>query len=138
MDLKKLSPSLLILLGLACNRTPPTVGPCLSPPYDPSDGDVGPCLTPEEPSDADTTGGTEPEPGDEPDPPVGPCLEPPVEPPVSPCLTVGLVAMSAAPPVEPAAARAAGSRREALDRVLARATLPPDVAARLRGLADHD
>ena len=75
MDLKKLPPSLLAVLGLACARTPPTVGPCLSQPYDPSAGEVGPCLSPpaEDPAEP-----TEPEPEPtEPEPPVGPCLSPP-------------------------------------------------------------
>lgn len=122
MDLKKLSPSLLAVLGLACARTPATVGPCLSPPYDPSAGDVGPCLSPPvDPGDSGTTGEpTDPDPGDE--PPIGPCLSPPAPGPVSD--SPGLTSASAAEP--------AGSRLDALERVLARAALPPDVAERLR------
>ena len=125
MDLKKLPPSLLVVLGLACARTPPTVGPCLSQPYDPSAGDEGPCLSPpvDDTGDSGTTGEpTDPGPGDE--PPIGPCLSPP-----APDLAIdspGATASATAVP-EPA-----GSRRDALERVLARATLPPDVAERLR------
>lgn len=128
MDLKKLPPSLLAVLGLACARTPATVGPCLSQPYDPSAGEVGPCLSPpmEDPSDSGTTGEpTDPGPGDE--PPVGPCLSPPAPDPT--VASLGPTTTTTAAP-EPA-----GSRRDALERVLARATLPPDVAERLRGTA---
>jgi hypothetical protein len=114
MDLKKLSPSLLAVLGLACARTPPTVGPCLSPPYEPPVEDTG---------DSGTTGEpTDPGPVDE--PPIGPCLSPPApEPAID---SPGATASATAAP-EPA-----GSRRDALERVLARATLPADVAERLR------
>lgn len=131
MDLKKLSPSLLAVLGLACARTPPTVGPCLSQPYDPSAGEVGPCLSPpaEDGSDSSTTGEpTDPGPGDE--PPIGPCLSPPAPDPAND--SPG----SAARASDPGVAEPAGSRRDALERVLARATLPPDVAERLRRHTD--
>jgi hypothetical protein len=117
MDLKKLPPSLLVVLGLGCARTqPPTVGPCLSPPYDPSTQDAGPCLSP-----AQDTTPTDPDPDpDDADPDtdagdVPPCLSPP--------MPQATTATSSA---------TATSRREALDRVLARAALPADVAARLR------
>lgn len=131
MDLKKLSPSLLAVLGLACARTPPTVGPCLSPPYDPSAGEVGPCLSPpaEDGSDSGTTGEpTDPGPGDE--PPIGPCLSPPAPDPANDSPGATARASDAAVP-EPAS-----SRRDALERVLARAALPPDVAERLRRRTD--
>jgi hypothetical protein len=117
MDLRKLPPSLLVVLGLACSRTPPTVGPCLSPPYDPLIDDAGGCLSPPDDDELDTT-------GDE--PPVEPCLSP-VEPPPQDGGGASAAAAGAAPSV--------ASRREVLERVLARATLPPDVAARLRGTA---
>jgi hypothetical protein len=130
MDLKKLPPSLLIVLGLACTRTqPPTVGPCLSQPYDPTTEDPGPCLSPpEDPSTEDA----------------GPCLSPPEEPgaeDVGPCLSPeppsdgsSTSTISQAGDVHDLATTpaTAGSRRVALDRVLARGTLPPDVAERLR------
>lgn len=134
MDLKKLSPSLLAVLGLACARTPPTVGPCLSQPYDPSQGEVGPCLSPpaEDPGDSGTTGEptdpTDPGPGDE--PPIGPCLSPPAPDPAND--SAGTTARAS----DTAAPEPAGSRRDALARVLARATLPPDVAERLRRHTD--
>jgi hypothetical protein len=127
MDLKKLPPSLLVVLGLACTRSqPPTVGPCLSQPYDPSD--VGPCLSipvEPDPTDGGTTGTpTEPGPIEEPEPTVGPCLSPP-EP---------SAALSETTP----ASQPAATRHDALERVLARAALPPDVAARLRQRSDLD
>lgn len=110
MDLKKLPPSLLVVLGLGCARAQPaTVGPCLSPPYDPSTQDVGPCLSPPE----DTTE-TDPD-GTDPDADAGeapPCLSPPVP--------------------QATTTTASATRSEVLDRVLARAALPADVAARLR------
>lgn len=139
MDLKKLSPSMLVVLGLACSRTPPTVGPCLSQPYDPSAGDVGPCLSPPaDPGDPGTTGEpTEPTDPDAPDePPVGPCLSPPAP-------TGGIADASASTIMEalqePAASHEpAASRSVALERVLARATLPADVAERLRKRTDRE
>ncbi|MCX4247123.1 hypothetical protein [Paraliomyxa miuraensis] len=90
----------------------------MSPPYDPSTEDMGPCLSPpmEDPTDA----GEDPE--DE--PPVGPCLSPPAPgPDDAPSASAGVTV--AAPVV--------ATRREALERVLSRHTLPADVAARLRG-----
>ncbi len=119
MNLRKLPPSMLVVLGLSCTNKPPTVHPCLSQPYDPATEDVGPCLGMDEPDPTEDT--TEPEPDTDTEPPVGPCLSPPQP-----------QAMLDAQPAEPVATQAAGSRREALDRVLARATLPPDVAERLR------
>ena len=118
---------MLVVLGLACARSqPPTVGPCLSQPYDPSAGDPGdPGTTgePTEPPDPDT--GTEPDPGDE--PPMHPCLSP--MPPSQARDPLGAYVAERAPeaPREPAA-----SRGDAIERVLARATLPTDVAERLR------
>jgi hypothetical protein len=118
MNLKTLPPSVLVVLGLACSRTQPTVHPCLSQPYDPSTEDMGPCLSPpmEDPSD----------PGDDPedDPPVGPCLSLPAPGPDDAHDSTAGVTV-AAPVV--------ASRREALERVLSRDLLPADVAARLRG-----
>lgn len=125
MDLKKLPPSLLAVLGLACARTPPTVGPCLSQPYDPSAGEVGPCLSPpaEDPAEP-----TEPEPEPtEPEPPVGPCLSPP-----APSTSVSDASGSSVSLDVADAPEAPGTRRDALARVLDRGTLPPDVAERLR------
>ena len=111
---------MLVVLGLSCTRAqPPTVGPCLSQPYDPSAGDVGPCLSPPvDPTGDDTTGGTDT--GDE--PPIGPCLSPPAPGPEGPD----------APTPSPTPQTAAATRDDALERVLARATLPADVAERLR------
>lgn len=138
MDLKKLPPSMLVVLGLACARSqPPTVGPCLSQPYDPAT-DVGPCLSP--PADPGTTGEpTDPEPdtGDEPDPgsepPMHPCLSP--LPPGQANDSLG-VSMASGAPDAPAAP--AATRSDAIDRVLARATLPADVAERLRRRTDAE
>ena len=127
MNLRTLPPSMLVVLGLACSRTPPTVHPCLSQPYDPNPGDdVGPCLSPP----------VEPPPDDD----VGPCLSPPEEPPpddadVGPCLSPPRPQQASVEldVHEPSATPgAAGSRQDALERVLARATLPADVAERLR------
>lgn len=118
MNLKALSPSLLLVLGLGCSRTQPTVPPCLSPAYDPSTEDMGPCLSPpmEEPTEPDDT------PRDE--PPVGPCLSPPgLEPAGGSEVSTGVAV--AAPVV--------ATRHEALARVLSRDVLPADVIARLRG-----
>lgn len=127
MDLKKLPPSLLVVLGLAACRTSPTVEPCLSPPYDPRTEDPGACLSPPDPGtngDAADDGAADDGSADE--PPVGPCLSPPApHPEVAP--ESSAAATVAVPDV--------GTRREALERVLARATLPADVAARLRGTA---
>jgi hypothetical protein len=138
MDLKKLPPSLLVVLGLACTRAQPTVGPCLSQPYDPATEDVGPCLSP--PHDPSTEDPDPPPPEDPGD--VGPCLSPPEDPgDVGPCLSPqrpsdgsDTTTIAQAGDVHDLATTpaAAGSRRDALDRVLARATLPPDVAERLR------
>jgi hypothetical protein len=134
MDLKKLPPSMLVVLGLACTRSqPPTVGPCLSQPYDPSAGDVGPCLSPpEDPGDPGTTGeptdpdtGTEPDTGDE--PPMHPCLSPMPPGHANNPLSEPVTARAPEDPRAPAS-----SRDDAIERVLARATLPADVAERLR------
>jgi hypothetical protein len=130
MNLRKLPPSMLVVLGLSCTRTPPTVHPCLSQPYDPGTEDVGPCLGPaEEPRPEDS--GTPQEPTED---GVEPCLE------VPPCLSPPVPQHGASldPSQRSTTPDAAGSRREALDRVLARATLPPDVAQRLRGRSDLD
>jgi hypothetical protein len=189
MNLRKLPPSMLVVLGLSCTRTPPTVHPCLSQPYDPATEDVGPCLSPpDDVTEPDTTEDTtEPEPDDGTEPPVGPCLSPPqpqamldvqpdeptagggrpssslptdlsalsVEPylaesyrepkpgtsgkarprdrsTVNVCLSAGMSHTDSDARPEPAIAPVVTSRREALDRVLARAALPPDVAERLR------
>lgn len=118
MNLKTLPPSVVLVLGLGCSRTQPTVHPCLSPPYDPSTEDMGPCLSPpmEDPTD--------PGEGPEDEPPVGPCLSPPAPGPD------GVPDSSAGVTV---AAPVVATRREALERVLSRDVLPADVAARLRG-----
>ena len=118
MNLKTLPPSVVLMLGLGCSRAQPTVHPCLSPPYDPSTEDMGPCLSPpmEDPTD--------PGEGPEDEPPVGPCLSPPAPgPDDAPDSSAGVTV--AAPVI--------ATRREALERVLSRGTLPADVAARLRG-----
>ena len=134
MDLKRLPPSMLVVLGLACARSqPPTVGPCLSPPYDPSADEVGPCLSPpvEDSGDSGTTGEPgETDTGDE--PPVGPCLSPPAPP-----SSATEASASTTLAHEPADALAA-SRGEAIERLLARATLPADVAERLRRHTDGE
>ncbi len=126
MDLKKLPPSLLVVLGLACSRNPPTVGPCLSPPYDPA-----------------TEGEPPPDGGD---PPTGPCLGPPEEPgdpstdpPLGPCLSLPAPEPSPGPSPGPTAAASTvvapqvATRDDAIARVVERGALPPDVVARLRG-----
>jgi hypothetical protein len=142
MDLKKLPPSMLVVLGLACARSqPPTVGPCLSQPYDPAT-DVGPCLSPpEDPGDPGTTGepteppdpdtGTEPDTGDE--PPMHPCLSPIPPGQASDALGASMAARAPEAPSAPAA-----TRGDAIERVLARATLPADVAERLRRRTDTE
>ncbi len=137
-----------------------TVGPCLSPPLDSGSGadssSVGPCLSPPEEtftgtdtgtgsgsdtgtgtgtsSGSDTGTGTSSDTGtgsgsdtgtgsgSEGGSTVGPCLAPPPDAPTMPPLHDP----AASPPT------AASSYRDALERVLGRATLPPDVAARLR------
>lgn len=118
MNLKTLSPSLLLVLGLGCSRTQPTMHPCLSLPYEPSTDDPGPCLSPpvEEP--------TEPDDPPQDEPPVGPCLSPPAPEPAGGSEVSTGVAV-AAPVV--------ATRHEALARVLSRDVLPADVIARLRG-----
>ena len=177
MDLKKLPPAMLAVLGLGCVRaclTPAfetnetsssgvdtnTVGPCLSPPLDLGSAEdstsVGPCLSPPEEtttgsdsgsgsdtgtgsgsdtgtgsgsdtgsgsgSDTGTGSGSDTGSASEGGSTVGPCLAPPPDAPPMPPLHDS----AASPP------SAASSYRDALERVLARATLPPDVAARLR------
>jgi hypothetical protein len=126
MDLKKLPPSLLVVLGLACSRNPPTVGPCLSPPYDPATEGEGPPDSGDPP-----TGPEEPgeEPGDDPsddpsaDSPLGPCLSMPApEPSPGPTAATSTIV---APQV--------ATRDDAIARVVERGALPPDVVARLRG-----
>ena len=96
MDPRKLSPAVLLALGLhGCQCEEQHVGPCLSfvpadPPDDPPDPPIGPCLDtlpPEPPVGPCLT----PLPPDPPEPPIGPCLEPPLEPPEPrnhPCLSI--------------------------------------------------
>ena len=95
------------------------IGPCLSPPY--PDDVIGPCLSPPLPSDV-----------------MEPCLSPPLPGDVmEPCLSLPEPGESASsvPAAPPAAA---GSRAEAVLRVLARGGLPSDVAARLSVRRERD
>lgn len=152
MDLKKLPPSMLLVLGLACDSgngdstsDSSTVGPCLSPPVETSDGTtsatsggmdstMGPCLD-IDPTAAETgatagTMGTG-------EVSTGPCLTP------EPGSTgtdsgsgsgteggSGTTGGMEAPPSE--------SRAQALQRMLDRGALPSDVAARLRSKTTAD
>jgi len=152
MDLKKLPPSMVLMLGLACGDKEtlgpclspattddtgpsPTVGPCLD--VDPTvssvgETETGPCLstTGWEQTSTGTTGSTGA------DSTIGPCLSP--EPPTGTGTetdtgtgtggdtdTDGTTGMMGAEPSD--------SRAAALERVLSRNVLPADVAARLRG-----
>lgn len=142
MNLKKLSPSMLLTLGLACtdgkgsDETTTTVNACLSPPQETSET-MGPCLDIDPTTFPTTTGsGTESSGADS---TVGPCLG--QEPPETTGTdtgsgtgtgsdtgtdtdtdgTTGMMADERPP-----------TRAAALERVLERGTLPPDVAARLR------
>lgn len=151
MDLRKLPPSMLLTLGLACSDgkssdDTSTVNACLSPPEETTDVATGPCLDvdPTEvatgpcldvgpltgTTDTGTTGTT-----DGADSTFGPCLSP--EPPTGTGTDTGTGTgtggetdtdgttgmMNDAPP---------SSRAAAIERVLDRGTLPADVAARLR------
>jgi hypothetical protein len=168
MDLRKLSPSMLLTLGLACgdgkgSDDTTTVNACLSPP-DPTEVETGPCLdvgplittgdtTSVGPCLSDESGfpstGTSTGTGGS---TFGPCLSP--EPSTGtdtgtgtgsdtdtgtgtttgPCLVPAGAQLDDSPVARASAAIRPGidSRREALDRVLARGTLPSDVAERLR------
>ncbi len=165
MDLRKLSPSMLLTLGLACGDgkdsgdTTTTVNACLSPP-DPTEVETGPCL---DIGPLTTTSGNETT-------SVGPCLSDESSFPSTttssgsgsgsstdtgtgsgsdgtatgdstfgPCLSMeptgtgtetgtGTTGMMGDEPPP--------SRAAALERVLERGTLPPDVVARLRGHRD--
>lgn len=149
MDLKKLPSSMVLMLGLACTDQD-TLGPCLSPATtdDGSSPTVGPCLDvdPSVTSEVGTSGsgttsiGSTDTGSTGADSTVGPCLSPP-EPSTGTDTgtdtgtgtdtdtgtgtdtdgTTGM--MNDAPPP---------SRAAALERVLERGVLPPDVAARLR------
>lgn len=153
MDLRKLPPSMLLTLGLACGpgkgSDETTVDACLTPATtdEPSTGpgsdtdidtgpclDVGPCLSEDTGETTTGTTGT----GGSGDSTFGPCLSP--EPPTSTGTGSGSDSGSSsdtgsgsdsgttgAMEDEPAPSRAA-----ALERVLERGTLPADVAARLR------
>jgi hypothetical protein len=183
MNLRKLPPSMLLALGLACTTEEPgttssclstdsgvgssgttfgpgsngatstsgpststteisasaclDVGPCLfdiGTPPDMGGWSTGPCLEP--PADTgfesstdggtETGSGTETEGGTEGGTTLGPCLAPPgVQPDDSPAPHTSTSVTGITPGVD--------SRRAALERVLERGTLPPDVAARLRG-----
>lgn len=160
MDPRKLSPAVLLALGLhGCQCEEQHVGPCLSfvpadPPDDPPDPPIGPCLDtlpPEPPVGPCLT----PLPPDLPEPPIGPCLEPPLEPPEPrnhPCLSIAPPHIpetrqdapetpvrpclsepyheSPAKPEPPGKKTAADQREAVLRRV--ESALPPDVAATLR------
>jgi len=142
MNLRKLSPSMLLTLGLACGDgkntdDTTTVNACLSPP-DPTEVETGPCLDvgPLTTTGGDDTigntssGGTGTDTGTA-GSTFGPCLSP--EPPTGTDTDTGTDTgtgtesstgmMGDEPPT---------SRAAALERVLDRGTLPPDVAARLR------
>lgn len=147
MDLKKLPSSMVLMLGLACNDND-TLGPCLSPATtdDSTYPTVGPCLDvdPSITSGVGTSGsgttssGSTDTGGTGADSTVGPCLSPP-EPSTGTDTGTGTGTgtdtgsgtdtdgttgmMSDEPPP---------SRAAALERVLERGVLPPDVAARLR------
>jgi hypothetical protein len=143
MNLRKLPPSMLLTLGLACgdgktSDEATTVSACLTP--DPTEAVTGPCLGAEPDTETgpclSTTGwgSTDTDGSSSADSTFGPCLSP--EPPTSTGTDTGTDTgtggetdtegttgmMGDAPP----------SRAAAIERVLERATLPPDVAARLR------
>jgi hypothetical protein len=152
MDLRKLPPSMLLTLGLACgdgksSDETTTVNACLSPPDPTGMMETGPCLGMEEPLTTtggdDTLGSTSGSTGTDTGSggsTFGPCLSP--EPPTGSGTdtetdtdtgtgtgtgtgtegTSGMMGDELPP-----------SRAAALERVLDRGTLPPDVAARLRG-----
>jgi hypothetical protein len=160
MNLRKLPPSMLLTLGLACgdgksSDETTTVNACLSPPdttevgtgsSSASEGttfgpclDIGPVTSTGELTGTGSSGA---------DSTFGPCLSP--EPPTgtsssdtgtgtgtgtdSGTDTEGTTGMMGdeLPPTA-LAPHAADSRRQALERLLERGTLPADVAARLRG-----
>ena len=152
MNLRKLPPSMLLTLGLACNGgkssddTTTTVNACLSP-IDPTEVSTGPCLSTSgltNTSDivtgpcldvSDESGFTTTGTGGTGGSTFGPCLSP--EPPTgtgtetgtdtgtgSGTDTDGTTGMMGDEPTS--------SRAAALERVLDRGTLPADVAARLR------
>jgi len=153
MDLKKLPPSMLLVLGLACDSgngdstsDSSTVGPCLSPPAETSagtsstntsgatgmDSTMGPCLG-VDPTAAETgatagTMGTG-------EVSTGPCLTPEPESTGTDSGSgteggSGTTGGMEAPPSE--------SRAQALQRMLDRGALPSDVAARLRSKTKAD
>jgi hypothetical protein len=149
MNLRKLPPSMLLTLGLACgdgkgsDDTTTTVNACLSP-IDPTEVSTGPCLdidpsaTAGETTSDETgltgtgtgtgTGGST----------FGPCLSP--EPPTGTGTDTGTGTESGTGTDTGTGTGTTGmmddepptSRAAALERVLDRGTLPADVAARLR------
>lgn len=144
MNLRKLSPSMLLALGLACGDDDGTssdtrVDACLSPPPETI---TGPCLSTTGPclgmlpttaddgvtgTDSGSSGATT-----EMGMTTGPCLRPPLETETdtdgSGSTTGGDSGTGGALDQAPAETRA-----DALRRVLERGSLPADVAARLRG-----
>lgn len=149
MNLRKLPPSMLLTLGLACgdgkSSDETTVNACLSPmPSTETDDtmgpclDIGPCLSETAfPTTGESSSGTSGTGSSGADSTFGPCLSP--EPPGTSTDTGtgtdtdgtgtdtdGTTGMMGDEPPP--------SRAAAVERVMSRGTLPPDVLARLRAL----